>query len=285
MAGKKGQKKTQKRVARRTGLKTGGKKLYKAVKAIAKNEAEKLMETKYKTSQITFVGGSDFVQPLLTSKFSLSPSNTNVLIPVIPSINRGLQSNEMIGSRILLTSGKTDFHFTIDANTIYSVNCIVKLFCLESRKVRDYNEMGQIPDDALIRLGDDTTINWDNSLLDPIKLDMFPINKASFKVHHIKEFRFNKNVGRQNGEADSFPTETPAYRVSPNNGVSQHSFTWHWGSEKKLKYDDNPLNAEGAEFPTNFAPIWGAVLYCPDGNDYLPSVRVRVVNHMYYKDA
>lgn len=284
MAGKKTQKKTQKRTARRTAVKAGGKKLYKAVKAIAKNEAEKMIETKYITETSSWA--SNYNMPIknsLSSTFLLSPPDLNSLQRVIPSVKRGTESDAIIGSRIQMVSGKTDFILNVASNFTKTCNIIVKLFCLESRKCRDYNEMINIPSNTLLRTGNDQTRDWTPStaVYNPLQ-DFLPVNKASFKVHHIKHFHFEKNSGLMNND----PAQSSAN--SPNKSI--YKFTWNWGRDMKLKYDDNPLNAGGAEFPTNYAPIWGIVAYyadgSPAGNDDSDTViYCSAINHMYYKDA
>lgn len=293
MAGKRANKKTGNRAAHKAGLKTGGKGLYKAVKAIAKTEAEKIIETKYLTNLNTVTEGVGSAnQPLvsnsLNSTFTLSGRTISQLQPVIPAISRGTQSDQIIGSRILLKSGKTDFTFHLRWDDAQSRNLVLKLFCLESRKVRDYEEMTLIPQDALLRIGNDTTTDFIPSYAAPLIMDLFPINKASFKVHHVKTFHFNKNCGNTNGQLN-FPIA--ANYIAPNNGSVLHKFTWHWGNDKVLKYDDSPLHSGGGEYPTNFAPVWGVCAFTADGqpigvNDgEYSSIQMSAYNHMYYKDA
>lgn len=287
MAGKKTNKRAGKRTARKTALKKGNKTLYKAVKAIAKNEAEKIIETKYATSLLKTDTVVPSVTNELTSLFLISPVGLSTLIPVLPPIARGTGSDQILGSRIQMMSGRTEFLFSIKQEEFQSLNLIVKLFCLESRKVKDYNEMSTLPPGRLLRTGADNVQDWTPSTAlggyNPLN-DLINVNKASFKVHHVKHFRFTKNCGRMNGDLSTPP---PA----PNSAEqAQHRFTWHWGSNMKLKYDDEPLASGAGQFPTNFAPIWGVVAYYPDGTSVgvdgadMP-IHVSAVNHLYYKDG
>lgn len=286
MAGKKQQKKTAKRTARKTGLKQGGKGLYKAVKAIAKNEAEKMLETKY-LANVNRLGDSTYNMPItnrLTTGFNLSPTSLQDLQPCFPQIKRGAGTDGIIGNRIHMMSGKTDFLISLAPTANIGLEIIVKLFCLESRKVRDYNEMNSFSvANTLLRIGDDETIDWTPSAATYVPLlDHLPVNKSSWKVHHVKTFRLTKNSGFINGE-----TVTPAVNSA---NQAYHRYTWNWGSNKVLKYEENPLKANSAVYPTNFAPLWGIVAYYPNGTSVgsdgtAMNVNVASTNHLYYKDG
>ncbi len=287
MPGRKANKKANKKARAKRAL-TKKPALYKAVKAVAKAEASKLIETKYLT-YIPKISGiyNPNISNTLTSQYvgtSSASNNLTYLQDVLPFIPRGDQSNEIIGSRINLISGKTDFLISFKDDDVKTRNLIVKLFCLESRKVRCYSEMNLLPPQSLLRLGNDTTADWTPSAIayNPIN-DMFAVNKASFKIHHVKTFHMSKNAGGMNDDASTPPP-------TPNVGRQFHKFTWHWGREMVLKYDDNPLTSGFSEYPTNFAPVFGIVAYHTDGkavgSDGGPMpVVLTTVNHMYYKDA
>jgi len=149
------------RRAYRKGLKKKAPSLYKAVKAIAKNEANKLVETKFNVSWLA-VGGisSPQITNSLTSSFTLSPTDTSTLIPVLPPFIRGTNSDELVGSRVQMISGKTDFIISLLNTNASTINITVKLFCLESVKVKDYNIMTGLPKGYLLRTGNDTNADW-----------------------------------------------------------------------------------------------------------------------------
>lgn len=288
MAGKKQQKKSGKRTARKTALKSGGKTLYKAVKAIAKNEAEKMIETKYlaNVNRVVNASGTFYNIPItnkINSIFNISPTSAQDLLPCIPAFVRGTGTDSIIGNRVHMVSGKTDFIISLNKEANIGLDIIVKLFCLESRKVRDYNEMNNFPVDTLLRIGDDKTIDWTPSSATYVPLlDHLPVNKSSWKVHHVKTFRLTKNTGFVNGE-------TVTSSVSSCN-KNYHQFTWHWGKDKVLKFDENPLNAGGAEYPSNFAPLYAVCAYYPDGTSVgsdgtSMNCSIASTNHIYFKDA
>jgi len=288
MPGKRQAKKSGKRYARR---KTAPKAITKVVKAIAKNEAEKLIETKYKMSvnQYAYSSGVTSVGILTNtavSQFSASPATTGILQSVIPSLTRGDGTDEIVGSRVQMVGGKTDFRFYIPATLPNAVDVVVKLYCLESRSIRDYSKMSTLPPNKLLRVGFDTTQDWQPSVAITAQVpiyDMLEVNKSSFKVHHVKTFRLTKNYGLIQGGVDS---------VAPSTGPGSNAvdFTWNWGRNMKLKYEDRELSAPASCNATNYAPVWCAVAYYADntapGNDntQMP-VNMISINHFYYKDA
>jgi len=243
-----------------------------------------MIETKYITEVRSW--NSLYNVPIknsLSSTFSVSPADLNSLQRVVPALKRGTESDGIIGSRVQMVSGKTDFIINVASNFTKTCNIIVKLFCLESRKVRDYNEMSTLPPDQLLRTGNDTTRDWTPStaVYNPLQ-DFLPVNKASFKVHHIKHFHFEKNSGLMNND--------PAISSANSPKQSIFKYTWNWGRDMKLKYDDEALNVGNAMFPTNYAPIWGIVAYYADGSpaggdDEDTVIYCSAINHMYYKDA
>jgi len=288
MPGKKTAKKTARKQAGKTALK-GKPALYNAVKAVAKQEAEKLIETKYKMSlnQYSYSSGVTSVGNLTNacvSQFSPSPATTGILQSVIPALTRGTGTDEIVGSRVQMVGGRTDFRFYIPASIAAAVDVIVKLYCLESRSIRDYSKMSTLPAGVLLREGFDTTTDWIPSTAPAAQVpyyDMLDVNKSSFKVHHVKSFRLTKNYGLIQGGVDA---------VAPNFGLNSHNFTWHWGKQMKLKYEDKTLSAPNSCNPTNYAPVFCAVAYYADNTVPGPDsaiipVSMLSMNHFYYKDA
>lgn len=286
MAGKKNQKKTGKRTARRTGLKRANKGLYKAVKAIAKNEAEKQIETKY----ISFSTNTNSFQPqvknTLIPKLDTSSGDYRYLQRVIPLLFRGQSTDGFIGSRIHLVSGKTDFLIRLNYDNQQSTSIIVKVFCLESRSCKSYDAMDNaLVANTLLRNGNDTCKDWGpNTGGIPELLDMLPVNKSNWKVQAVKSFYLSKNTGFLNNSSAAICTNAP--------GKSYHKFTWHWGKDMVLKYNDNNVHqGNTGAYPENYAPVFGVVAWCPDGagntaedNQYMP-VYCMTKSHMYYKDG
>lgn len=293
---------TRKYRARRKGLKKASKPLYKAVKAIAKNEAMKAQETKFLSAN---TGNAQQVTNTLISKVGGGLQYLNI---AIPPLYQGATSSDVIGQKCTLVGGRTQFHFNFIRGASENTDLVVKLFCLYSKAIKCGNQATSLPTGDLLRIGQNAQSDWDpNGVLSttPIYLDARKINQWILndlawtgKVH---TFRFTKNRGSMNYDSQITPEvvgDVP--NISP--GLNTHEFIWNWGADHKgkvLKYDQTPNTFN---FPSNFCPMWGVVAYFPDGtpnytNPTQPEpplpplgvttvpVEVTVTNQLFYKDA
>lgn len=279
----------------RKALKGTNKGLYRAVKNIAKNEALKALETKYVTDfgQVNMLD-SNPIESVLQSRLGsvLAAPNMSRFQVAMPSVDAGWSSNKIIGRELDCQYITTKFTMAFPNSADQAQDIIVKLFCLENRRIRnalDYNAVFDLDNGGLLRLGAGSagsTSNWDQAIGSPFILDKLPVNRLTYKVHHVKSFRFTKNRGLINGTSDDSSSV-----ATNSNGNTLHEFTWTHGQNKKLKFDENAnASATDLKFPTNYCPFYGVVAYYADGGKTGTSpiqfpVTVSVLNTMYYKDA
>lgn len=290
MAGARFQKKRSANKGVRKSLKVASPGLARAVKAIAKKEASKLIETKYVTGVVNNKLG-DFVNADVASGFisKVLIGNLGNLQPAIPRLTAGTGSDSVIGSSIHQARGKVDFAFSLQEGTTgaTSKNIIIKLFCLESRSTRSiYNLQTYMPTNDLLRVGLDETTDWQpaNPGFTPTQLNMMPVNALAWKVHHVKTFHLMKNAGLQQGDAGG---------NGPNLACGAlRTFSWSWKHDGSLKYNENGGAgvAGTTDYPTNYAPVYGIAAYYADGQPMTTEaltgqVNVNVRTHMWYKDA
>lgn len=291
----------KRRVARK-GLKRASKPLYKAVKAIAKNEALKSQETKY-LSEVT-VPPTQLTNTLITKL----GGGAQFLYKAIPQIQQNASSAAMIGQKLTLAGGRTKFHFNIKRGADVNIDCVVKLFLLYSKKVKSYQTAsGGLAGGDLLRIGIQQEFDWNPNFVGSLTPPTYPLDTRIINQFIMNDlawsgkvvtFRFTKNTGQMNFSSQVSPP-VPGDVPNISAGLNTHEFVWNWGADHKskvLKYEDFALSSTG--YPTNFAPMWGAVCYFPDGTEtYLdPSgnpigtvtqmpIEVTATNQMFYKDG
>jgi len=283
-------KRQAKRKTARKGLKRAAPRLYKAVKAVAKNEALKAQETKIVYAQLPPIQ----VTNTLFSKFN--PGAMQFLQPVIPVLQGGTNSAQLIGKQVTLVNGFIRFHFNLVRGNNVNTDIILKLFCLKSRMVKNYNSsVNGLPGSDLLRPGDNNLNDFDPAGLSVAArlLAQQNINNLNWtgKVH---TFTFRKNAGQQNFDSQATPAPPQGSEEVPNLSANQnyHDFVWNWtDGHKVLKYD-----TQANALPNNYAPFWGVCAYFPDGTPYYlnPSgatgtqnmpIEVTATSYMYYKDG
>lgn len=275
------------RKAARKGLKKSPT-LYKAVKAVAKQQALAVQETKY-AANFSNISPSVFrVYNQLISK--LNAGSFNFLQPAIPVIGSGAASNNVVGQKVTLVKGYTRFHFNYIPGMSEPQDLIVKLFCLKSKQAKNLNLATTLPALDMLRNGSGGQLDFDpiTNPVDPRHLANLPINTMAW-TGFCKTFRFTKNKGQMNYDSSIVP---PALGDTPNLSslTNYHDFEWDWtDGVSVLKYDNSGV----LSIPTNYCPMWGCVAYYPDGSPYPSGTNVAQImpveivfsNHMWYKDA
>jgi len=252
--------------------------MVKAVRAIAKQEAYKTQETKFASRD--FFGLA--VYNTLRSFISLaSPTLLNTFQPGIAAIGQGAASNRLIGSKVTLVNCFTTFAFNIKSSSNVAADLFVKVYLLQSKNVKNLNLAPDLPQDNLLRIGNNTESDWIvGSGLDARAYAQRPINPRAWSGTS-RTFRLVKNPGLMN-------TDTTG--TVPNvSSAASYSFTHNWGNKGKiLHYDDD----DASSYPENFLPMWGCVVWAADGtvigtggSDQTSQVELYAVNHTYYKDG
>ena len=203
---------------------------------------EKKAEKKYIAANTGGVGGVSGVTDNL-----LVPTG---LVPLIPKLGQGTQSNQRIGQKISNAHGRVDFQFFFISNGsgAYPSNDVyVRVYKLESKSAKSYGQVALLPGNTLLDQGDQTTSDWaagtaGNSY--GLIYSQMPLSHEDWRGTH-KTIRLTKNQGVPNGDL--------AVGQSPNtfgHPAGHLSMTWtHKGS---ILYDDAPPSG-GPSNPTNFA--------------------------------
>jgi len=272
-----------------------GKKLVKAVRAIAKQESLRAQETKL-VIQTPFSGPGTGSSPpnLITNKLIsiAGPGNLQNLQPAIPQLLASTLTqqgtNTLEGAKCRLVSGKTDFLFNIKEDLTATLDIIVKVFCVLSKSAKSLVTAKYLPGEDFLRNGEGATIDWDGvaSTYAPI-LNNYPINKLAWDVSRVFTIRLSKNAGKMNGDA------TPGAPATANLSAAHnyHMCTWNWGvlGPEVLKYEEQ-AGPTTSPYPNNFCPMYGVVAYYADGTSLggegaqVP-VACTITNTMFFKDA
>jgi hypothetical protein len=239
---------------------------------------EKKAEKKYIADNTGTVGG-------------LSGTNDNLLVPtglvpLIPKLGQGTQSNQRIGQKISNAHGRVDFQFFFIGNGsgVYPTNDVyVRVYKLESKSAKSYGQVALLPGGTLLDQGNQTTSDWNAGTLGNsygLVYSQMPLSHEDWRGTH-KTIRLTKNQGVTNGDAAS--GQAPNTFGHP---AGHLSMTWtHKGS---ILYDDTPTGGGGTggpSNPTNFAPVYGVVAYNSDNTPFNSQVQFVTRIHMWYEDV
>ena len=246
----------------------------KAIKQIVNKTLNSKLETKY-----VVAGGLNNVT------FNGAISGPNEYYSIIPPIERGVGSWQMVGNAITPMEVRTDFHIGLtDVTRTESFVCV--LFILESKRVKDYPLLTALGPSAtfinatpnILKSGSSTQAQaWDGT---PASLGL-PVNNSEFTLLKKFVFKMDKNSGAQNGDVSQW--------VSPNVGGSsnyKHIVYKYKGYPKQLKYA--PDGSSGAQYPNNDAPFWCIGYFKTDGtvaDVAFQNINVTTVTSMTFKDA
>lgn len=202
-----------------------------------------------------------------------SSVNNTLITPIawgscIPLMNQGPQPNARIGNSVRNVVGRTQFSFAIDGNAVNSQNFYVRLFLVQSKKVKSYSLIPSLPTNQLLDAGNNNTIDWDNALNTPAELSMMPLSSEHY-TGKVVTFRLNKNVG--------LPIQDATAGNSPNDGLlSSVTYSHEW-KHSIFKYDDFTGVPGAGQLPTNYAPLFAYVAYTLDGTNIYGSSTVPIL--------
>ena len=230
----------------------------KKVQAVLTKEGE----TKYAATDLGVVGATSTL---------LVPTS---LVPMIPKLAQGTQSNQRVGQIVSNAHGRVDFQFFLisDGSGAYpSQDVWVKIFKLTSKQAKSYGQIALLPGATLLDVGNQTTTDWSAPLSAP-SYNQMPLSKEDF-AGSSKLIRLTKNQGVPNGDL--------ATGQSPNTfGHPATLYSMTWKHKGKLMYDDtSSLN------PTNYAPVFAIVAFNTDNTPFNGQLQYIARTHIWYKDV
>lgn len=185
----------------------------------------------------------------------------------VPKMDQGPSPIQRIGNTVRNIVGRTQFSFAIDGAAVNSQNFYVRLFLVQSKKIKSYSLIPSLPTNELLDAGNNNTIDWNPALNTPAEMSMMPISNEHYTGKYVT-FRLNKNVG--------LPIQDATAGNSPNNGsLSSVTYTYKW-KHSVFKYDDF-TGGGSAPLPTNYAPLFAYVAYTLDGTNIYGSSTVPVL--------
>lgn len=190
---------------------------------------------------------------------------TTLITPIawgscIPVMTQGVNAISRIGNKVRSVVGRTQFNFAIDGRATNSQNFVVKLFLVQSRKIKSYPLISSLPAGQLLDAGNNNSIDWSTSVNNPIEMAMMPLSKEDY-IGKIVTIKLSKNVG--------LPIQDSTTGNAPNSGLygSNKQLIFNW-KHAMLQYDDQaPGGGTPATLPTNFAPLFAYVAYAADGTN------------------
>jgi len=197
------------------------------------------------------------------------------LIPAIPKIAQGVQSNQRIGQKIDYCRGRVDFQFFLisDGSGAYpSQDVWIKVFKLNSKQAKSYGQVALLPGNTLLDVGNQTSTDWNaGTPTTAIEYSQMPLSSEDF-TGSIHTIRLTKNQGVPNGDLSA--------GQSPNTfGHPAACYSYSW-KHSKLLYDDTSSNN-----PTNFAPIFGVVAMNTDNTPFNGQLQYVARQHIWFKDS
>ena len=247
------------------------------MKKVAEDVLDENLETKFVTENTNLVAFNGII------------SNPGEYYSLIPSIQRGVGNWQLAQNALTPLQIKTEFIFGI-TDVTRTVNVICVLYCLQSKRVKDFPLLAQqsavsgtYPNctNNILKTGDSGEATSFNGT--PINAT-FPTNTNEFKLLKKYVFRLSKNVGAQNGDIGGQQST-----CNPNmaDGVSVKRITYiHKNHPKQLKYA--PDGSALLQYPNNHAPFWCFGYYKPESltpDTGFQSVTVTASTQMFYKDA
>ena len=197
------------------------------------------------------------------------------LIPCIPPLKQGYQSNQRVGQKVNSCHGRVDLTFFFnpspDAPATKVNDNLIKIFFLKSKQAKSYGQVSLLPGNTLLDLGDQTTADW-GATYSNLQYDQMPLSKEDW-TGRTKHLHIRKNQGQIPGgdQAGLLP-------LTYGQVFAKCSFTW---KHNTLMYDDT-----GSDNPTNFAPVIAYVVYDVNNNPTNSGqVQVYMTKHIWFKDS
>lgn len=250
---------------------TGSTAMVKLIKKVASRTALAEMETKFiceKQNAIAF-----------NSQISTGTSEMYSLIPQLGAPATGVAAGDWqrMNNDVTPISCKTDWTFSLNAESTRTVNILAVLYCLQSKSTRYFPdliyEVGS-SGPLFLRSGSSVQVQQFNGYPTDISL---PINSEEFTLLHKKVFHLQKNVGGANSDTTT--------GNAPNSAPSVFRHSYSVKCPKQYRYSPSGLSEV---YPQGHAPFW-VLGYCHvDGSnpDVLNTdLAVSWNTHMTFKDA
>jgi len=249
----------------------GASTMVQLIKQVASRTALAEMETKFiceKQNAIAF-----------NSQISTGTSEMYSLIPQLAAPATGVAAGDWqrMNNDVTPMSCRTDWTFSLNAESTRSVNILAVLYCLQSKSTRYFPDLIYEVGSAgptILRSGTSAQVQQFNGYPSDIAL---PINTEEFTLLHKKVFHLQKNVGSANSDTTSGST--------PNSAPSVFRHSYSVKCPKQYKYSPSGLSEV---YPQGHAPFW-VLGYCHvDGSapDVLNTDLVASWNtSMTFKDA
>jgi len=204
---------------------------------------------------------------------TLSTAGGANLYPMLPDVQQGVGANNRLGNTLNPKGIRTHFAMYFPDATLNTANVYIRLLCISSREVKDYNIVGSLAGGNLFLdgAGGAKDIPTGTTYADNLQSNQFlPVNKKAWIVHHDKIFHFAKNYGYTNDDATAGrdPTSFPP---------TYHRATFDTPHSGALKYDSNSdLQAN------NFAPFWCAYQWTDGPGITTTPIQVATRSDLYF---
>lgn len=198
----------------------------------------------------------------------------NVFYPMIPAVEQGTGQHQRSGNTVSDALVRCQLQFWLPASAVNTCLWRVKIFVLESKRIKSVVNMYDATGVAtsatgpLLNAGNGTMVNWGASTVgvDNQQYEKMPVNTDDYIVLHTKTFDLTKNVGTQNGGLAlnaALPGE-PAAIVpqNPNLGKAVKKVDFKI-KIKKLLYDNTSINTIGGSYPSNHNIFFYVVSWDP----------------------
>jgi len=240
-----------------------------------KMEVKKLIAPKIETKYVSDDENVNDINPITISSSISTIGDYN---SVVPTLLQGTAQNQRIGNSVSDCKIHCKWNIFLDQSTAKSYDYSVKIFLLESKRIKSENVLaGGADPGPLLNAGNGTSINWlDTNPNISTFNDFLPVNTEDWTVKKIFKRRLVKNNGTQNYDANTGNVPNVS---SPH---AQSSFGCVIKVPKMLYNNDD-------SFPSNHTYVWYAVYWLnsngsinSDGN--VPP-KLQFASQMYYKDG
>jgi len=247
--------------------------LVTAIRAVAKSEARRAIETKFVNQLV--------LAPTGVPQYVSTPAGLNRLLA---SVGQGPNENQRIGSKISPVKARSHFTFYFQASNSQAnwVNDLEVNFMI--LKAKGYDSSGaqpSIPADSLLKNGqggneDPSLANVGNQQTALVRKNMYPVNTDLYSVLLRKTFVMRKGAGNQNtapAGGEIAPTGVPAYE-------DMYKFTYDW-VPPTLEY-----NTQLDVLPQAHNPV--AICWCTSRDTagvQSGALEWAISSDLYYKDA
>jgi hypothetical protein len=271
----------------------------RVAKSLTKNQKQEVKKLATLPLESKYVSDIDNVNEQSEGINNFINTTTN-WYPIIPSVLQGTAQNQRAGNSISDCYITCKWDFRLLANANLTQHWRVKLFILESKRVKSYYNMFDATGNKtvifgnLLNKGDGTMTNWqppagvgDTNADQYIKM---PVNTDDFIVKKTHTFDLVKNVGQPNlGLSIASTPGLSDVSISPNIGSKHNHHIEFKIKYKKLLYDNTLYDPLPGNYATNHALFYYVVAYDPNFNTLPGSVFQEPAftfrSDMHYKDG